>query len=147
MPFYPPRSSKICAGELRGWVADETNEHRDMLLMDARDAGPLTRLDMHIFACFLMAGVVPSLSSFLRAILEEYGLLLSQLHPNSLLALSIFQYLCEAFVGVHPSVALFHHYYKMRLESGGAMSGGFTFRLRDGRGREYIDMSQKKWVP
>jgi hypothetical protein len=27
------------------------------------------------------------------------------------------------------------------------MSGGFTFRLHDGRGREYIDMSQKKWDP
>jgi hypothetical protein len=65
MPFYLPRSSKICAGELKGWVADETNEHRDTLLMDARDAGPLTRLYMHIFACFLRAGVVPSLSSFL----------------------------------------------------------------------------------
>jgi hypothetical protein len=110
MPFCLPRSSKICAGELKGWVADETNEHRDTLLMDARDVEPLMRLDMRIFVCFLMAGMVPLLSSFLHAILKEYGLLLSQLHPNSLLALSIFQYLCEAFVGVHPSLVLFHHY-------------------------------------
>jgi hypothetical protein len=147
MSFYPPHGSKICTGDLEGWVAEETNEHGATLLMDAKDAGPRTRLDMRIFACFLMAGVVPPLSSFLRAILEEYGLLLSQLHPNSLLALSIFQYLCEAFVGVHPSVALFRHYYNMRLDSGGAMSGGFTFCLRDGWGREYIDISQKKWDP
>jgi hypothetical protein len=77
--------------------------------MDARDVGTHTRLDMRIFACFLMAGMEPLLLSFLCAILEEYGLLLSQLHPNSLLALSIFQYLCEAFVGVNPSVALFRH--------------------------------------
>jgi hypothetical protein len=56
-----------------------------------------------------MAGMVPLLLSFLCAILEEYGLLLSQLQSNSLLALSIFQYLCEAFMGVNPSVALFRH--------------------------------------
>jgi hypothetical protein len=109
--------------------------------MDARDAGPHTCMDMRIFAYFLMAGMVAPLSLFLRAILEEYGLPLSQLHPNSLPALSIFQYLCEAFVGVHRSVALFRHYYNVRLESGRAMSGGFTFHHRDGWGREYIDMS------
>jgi hypothetical protein len=44
-------------------------------------------------------------------------------------------------MGVHPSVVLFRHYYNVRLESRGGMSGGFTFHLRDGRGREYIDMS------
>jgi hypothetical protein len=79
--------------------------------------------------------------------LEEYGLLLQQLHPNSLLALAIFLYLCEAFIGVHPSVALFCHYYNTRLESGSAMTSGFTFRLHDRRGQDYIDMSQKKWDP
>jgi hypothetical protein len=89
----------------------------------------------------LMEGMVQPLSLFLRAILEEYGLLLSQLHQNSLMALSIFQYLCKAFVGVHPSVALFRHYYNVMLESGGAISSGFTFRLHDGRGRDYINMS------
>jgi hypothetical protein len=34
-------------------------------------------LDTRIFACFLMTGVVSPMSSFLRAILEEYGLMLS----------------------------------------------------------------------
>jgi hypothetical protein len=68
----------------------------------------------------------------LYAILEEYGLLLSQLSPNSLLALAIFWFVCEAFVGVHPLVALFRHHYNVRLESGGAMTGRFTFRLHNG---------------
>jgi hypothetical protein len=104
-----------------------------------------TSLDARIFAYFLISGVVPPLSSFLRDILEEYGLLLLQLHPNSLLALAIFEFLCEAFMGVHPLFALFRHYYNARLASSGAMAGRFTFRLRDGQGRDYIDMSQKKW--
>jgi hypothetical protein len=90
MSFYLPRGSKIHADELMGWVADETNEHGATLLMDARKAGPHTCLDIRIFACFLMAGVVSPLSLFFRAMLEKYGLLLSQLHPNSLLALVIF---------------------------------------------------------
>jgi hypothetical protein len=46
-------------------------------------------------------------------------------------------------MGVYPSVALFCHYYNIRLESVDAMAGGFTFCLRDGRGWDYIDMSQK----
>jgi hypothetical protein len=115
--------------------------------MDTKEARPCACLDARIFACILMVGVVPPLSSFLHAILEEYGLLLSQLHPNSLLAMAIFQFLCKAFVGVHSSVALFCHYYNARLESGSAMAGGFTFRLHDGQGWDYIDISQKKWDP
>jgi hypothetical protein len=109
--------------------------------MDAKEVGPRACLDVCVFACFLTTGVVLPLLSFLRAILEEYGLLLLQLHPNSLLTLAIFQFLCEAFMGGHPLVALFRHYYNVRLESGSAMAGGFTFHLRDGRGQDYIVMS------
>jgi hypothetical protein len=90
MSFYRPGGSRIHADELKGWVADETNEHGATLLLDAKEAGPCACLDACVFACFLMAGVVPPLSLFLHAVLEEYGLLLSQLHLNSLLALAIF---------------------------------------------------------
>jgi hypothetical protein len=147
MLFYLPCDSRIHANKLMGWVANETNKHGATLLLDAKEAGPRACLNVRVFACFLMVGMVPPLLSFLRAILEEYGLLLLQLHPNSLLALAIFQFLFESFVGVHPSIALFCHYYNLRLESGGAMSGRFTFCLHDGRGRVYINMSQKKWDP
>jgi hypothetical protein len=98
-PSCPPCSSRTGLDELEEWVADETNEHGATSLSNAKEAGPRARLDMRIFTCFLIAGVVSPLSLFLRAILEEYGLLLSQLHPNSLLALSIFQFLYEAFMG------------------------------------------------
>jgi hypothetical protein len=59
----------------------------------------------------------------------------------------IFQFVCEAFVGVHPFVALFCNYYNMRLDSSGTMTIGFTLRLHDGWGWDYIDKSQKKWDP
>jgi hypothetical protein len=50
-------------------------------------------------------------------------------------------------VGVHPFVTLFCNYYNMRLDSSGTMTIGFTLRLHDGWGWDYIDMSQKKWDP
>jgi hypothetical protein len=63
-----------------------------------------------------MVVMMPPLSLSLRAILEEYGVLLSQLYRNSLLALAIFQYICEAFMGLHPSVPLFCYYYNARFK-------------------------------
>lgn len=42
--------------------------------------------------------------------METYGLILAQVHPTSFFTLAVFQHLCEAFVGVMPSVALFRHY-------------------------------------
>jgi hypothetical protein len=77
MVFYPPCGSRIRADELNRWVSNETNKHGAMLLMDTKEAEPRARLDTRIFACFLMTGVVSPMSSFLRAILEEYGLMLS----------------------------------------------------------------------
>jgi hypothetical protein len=77
MPFYPPRGPRIHADKLARWVADETNEHGATLLLDAKETGPRAYLDVCIFTFFLMAGVVPPLSLFLHAILEEYDLLMS----------------------------------------------------------------------
>jgi hypothetical protein len=47
------------------------------------------------------------MSLFLHAALSTYSMVLVHLHPNALITLAIFQYLCEAFVGVHSLVALF----------------------------------------
>ena len=47
-------------------------------------------------------------------ILEAYQIQLLHLHPNSILILAIFAYLCEAYVGIRPSVALFRSFYSLR---------------------------------
>ena len=87
----------------------------------------------------------PPLSPFLKAILASYHLQLAQLHPNAILALAIFQFLCEDFVGVMPSVPLFCHYFVPRIELGDAISCGVTFRLRDKLTEAYIPVDKKKW--
>jgi hypothetical protein len=61
-----------------------------------------------------------------------------------MLALEIFQFLCEDFVGVLPLVPLFRHYFVPRVELGEAISGGVTFRLRDRLTEAYILVDKKK---
>lgn len=65
------------------------------------------------------------------AILEYYQTQVLHLHPSSVLLLAIFAFLCEAFLGVRPSVVLFRHFYELRLISSDQFLGCVTFRLGD----------------
>jgi hypothetical protein len=65
MPFYPPSGSRTQIGELKEWVADQTNEHCATLLSNAKEIETRACLDVCVFTCFLMVGMVPPLSSFL----------------------------------------------------------------------------------
>ena len=64
----------------------------------------LTATHIPVFVHSLYAGLVPTFSSFFDAILEYYQIHLLHLHPNSIMILYIFTFLCEAYVGVQPSV-------------------------------------------
>ena len=100
------------------------DEHGASVILGANTpADARTSLDVPIFKCFIRAGLVPPRSLFLSVVLEEYGLCLAQLHPNAVLTLAIFQHLCEAFVGVMTSVALFRHFFTPRVETGGLIFG------------------------
>ena len=102
--------------------------------------------DVPFFVCFLTAGMVPPLSEFCQAVLEEYGLVIQQLHPNAVLVMAVFAHLCEGFVGVMPSVALFRHYFTPRVDAKKPISGGITWCLRNGRSADYLRTAYKsKW--
>lgn len=60
--------------------------------------------DALIFIVFLSAGLVPPFSSFFHAVLEHFQVHMLHLHPNMVLVLAMFAHLCEAFVGVMPSL-------------------------------------------
>ena len=85
--------------------------------MKLSDASDLDALDIPFFSCFLAMGMVPPISRFCQAVLSSYGLLISQLHPHVVLTMAVFQHLCESFVGVTPSVALFRHFYHPRVDA------------------------------
>jgi flagellar biosynthesis protein FliR len=80
-------------------------------------------------------------SLFLHATLSMYSVVLAHLHPNALLTLAIFQYLCEMFVGVHPSVALFRVFFEACLDAGDAIS----FHLRLSMETRFISMPNREW--
>ena len=102
--------------------------------------------DVPFFVCFLTAGMVPPLSEFCQAVLEEYGLVIQQLHPNAVLVMAIFAHLCEGFVGVMPSVALFRHFFTPRVDAKKPLAGGITWCLRNGRSTDYLRTAYKsKW--
>ena len=63
---------------------------------------------------------------FRSAILDTYQIQLLHLHPNSILILSIFAYLCEAYIGVRPSVDLFRSIYALRLTAHNERTGSTT---------------------
>ena len=134
-------------GKLRLLVAGPRNEHGATMLKPESIATPPLDGDVPTFTCFLKMGLVPPLSEFFVATMETYGLHLTQLHPNALLTLSIFAHLCEGFVGVMPSVALFRHFFIPRIETKKPpISGGVTFRLRNGLSGEFIPTTFKsKW--
>ena len=68
------------------------------------------------------------------------------LHPNSITTLAVFAYLCEAYLGVKPSVALFRHYYSLRVTAEERCSGCASFRLFDGVAGDIIPMVIPKKV-
>jgi hypothetical protein len=101
--------------------------------------------DASVFLCFLVAGMVSPMSLFLHATLSMYGVVLAHLHPNALLTLAIFQYLCEAFVGLRPSVALFRVFFEARLDASGAISYCLSFHLRSSMVTHFISMPNIEW--
>ena len=64
------------------------------------------------------------------------------LHPNSILILAIFAYLCEAYLGVMPSVAFFRSFYALRNTAPGERSGCVSFRITDGMKGVYIPIAR-----
>jgi hypothetical protein len=146
---FPPsrfRSSGSLASlrRLMGWQAPGF-EH-----MLKRAVVPLTNLapgDFIFFSAYALAGLVPPLSSFFLMLLEFYGLQLQHLSPNSITLVAIFVHLCEMFVGVRPSVRLFHRFFIMKAaRQRPPLIGGYYFARRtQGPSRYIAPVSPGRW--
>ena len=121
-------------------VADKTNEHGATVLKGAR-FGRLAVGLYPFFAQTLFAGLVPPFSPFLEEVLAFYQICLLHLQPNSVLILAILTYLCEAYLGVAPSVAFFWCFYALLSTAPGERSGCLSFRIVDGMAGIYIPMA------
>ena len=60
-----------------------------------------------IFLPHVLRGIGFSISDFFRGLLYHWGVQVHHLTPNSILHISIFVHLCEAFLGIEPHFDLF----------------------------------------
>jgi hypothetical protein len=73
----------------------------------------LQRGEFVFFSCYVVAGLVPPVSSFLFTLLEFYGLQLQHLSPDSLVLVVIFIHFYEMFIYMRPSVTLFRMFHML----------------------------------
>ncbi|KAE8775653.1 hypothetical protein D1007_51823 [Hordeum vulgare] len=95
--------------------AESNEDERTPIWPGAKEKRPASKAVHPFFLHSVYAGLVPPFSSSFTSILNHYGIQALHLRPNSVLLLSVFAFFCEAFVGVRPSVALFHHFFSLRL--------------------------------
>ncbi|GJN38800.1 hypothetical protein PR202_gb27875 [Eleusine coracana subsp. coracana] len=65
------------------------------------------------FTLFVLAGLVPPFFDFIMEFLLSYSLRMTHLGPNAVITMAVFAHLCEAFVGVVPSVDVFRRFFKL----------------------------------
>jgi hypothetical protein len=80
------------------------------------------------FSCYVTAGLVPTVSSFLFTLLEFYGLQPQHLLSHFLILVVIFIHLCEMFICVRPLVSLFWLFHMLRwYGKGSGLIGAYYF--------------------
>ncbi|KAK1668535.1 hypothetical protein QYE76_056694 [Lolium multiflorum] len=107
------------------------------------------------FVDHLIRGLSAPIHPFLRGLLFIYGLQLHHLTPNSILHISIFITLCEAFLGVQPNWALWKRIFFCRRNGSPSVAyniGGVVISVRPTV--DYFDVKlpdsvqgwRKKWL-
>ncbi|KAE8791513.1 hypothetical protein D1007_33958 [Hordeum vulgare] len=84
---------------------------------------------LHIHA--VLSDMLSPFSSFPNAVLSHYQIHALHLDPSSLVLLSSFMFLCEALVGVTPSVALLRHFFSLELDFEERCFGCASLRMAD----------------
>ncbi|KAK1629423.1 hypothetical protein QYE76_003738 [Lolium multiflorum] len=99
-----------------------------------------------MFVAFLFRGLSLPAHEFLRSLLFFYGIQLWQLTPNSILHLSIFITICEAFLGIDPHWGLWRKifYVKRHNDNNAPVIGGVGFVVR--KEVDYLNFPMKESV-
>jgi hypothetical protein len=99
-----------------------------------------------VYIPFLIRGLALPISRFFRNLLDFYHLNLTHLNPNSILQISVFVHLCEAYLGILPHFGLWKYLYHCRPGMDGGqhqLVGGASLEMRRGRKMEYLDIPLK----
>jgi hypothetical protein len=95
--------------------------------------------------------------TFLRKLCDYYKVSICNLHPNSILAVSIFITLCESYLGIQPHFNLWRHFFCLKKKEGAGgskIARGVYLNLHDGMQAEYLNVPlssstrdwYKKWL-
>jgi hypothetical protein len=98
-----------------------------------------------IYIPFLIRGLALPISPFFRDLLDFYHLNLTHLNPNSIMQVSVFVHLCEAFLGILPHFGLWNCITVGlgRPRDNTSLWGGASLEMRRGRKTEYLDIPLK----
>jgi hypothetical protein len=99
-----------------------------------------------VYIPFLICGLALPISPFFRGLLDFYHLNLTHLNPNSILQISVFVHLCEAYLRILPHFGLWKYLYHCRPGMAGGqhqLVGGASLEMRRGRKTEYLDIPLK----
>ena len=67
-----------------------------------------------VFLPHALRGLSFPVSDFFRGLLHHWGVQVYHLTPNSILQISIFVHLCEAFLGIEPHFDLFLYFFRLK---------------------------------
>jgi hypothetical protein len=99
-----------------------------------------------IYIPFLIRGLALPISPFFRGLLDFYHLNLTHLNPNSILQVSVFVHLCEAYLRILPHFGLWkylYHCWPGMAVGQHQLVGGASLEMRHGRKSEYLDIPLK----
>ena len=94
-----------------------------------------------VFHPHVLRGLCFPVSDFFRCLLHHKGVHVYHLTPNSILHISIFVHLCEAFLGIEPHFDLFQYFFHLKPhpnDSGVDVVGGAGLQFRQGKKPRYI---------
>ena len=126
--FPPELTPKALREEFYLFWSTETRAHpRTPVLSAEASKSKRCPKGYHFFPVFFYCGLCPPFLDFFCDIMSTYGFHLLDFTPNTVLTMVVFAHLCENFVGIHPSVALFRHYFTPRAEKGEPLAGGIAW--------------------
>jgi hypothetical protein len=96
-----------------------------------------------VFEDFYWRGFGNLCHPFLRKLYDYYRISICNLHPNSILSVSIFITLYESFLSIQPHFNLWRHFFCLKKKGGAwgsKVARGAYLNLRDGMKAEYLNV-------
>ena len=115
--------------KIRPTLAADSNERKATTAWPASRAMidmEATEIPIHLHA--LLAGLIPPFSDFFNAIISHYQIDALHLDPQSIILLAVFAFLCEAMVGIAPSLPCFAISSRFTWSTPASARGAWPFR-------------------